>query len=482
MVWAMGLDRQGVETIGQLPRGLPPLARLPLSNLDLIGQLSTGALAIGAIGLVEATAIARSIAARTGQRLDNNQEFVGQGLANIACGFLSGHACSGSFNRSALNYKAGARTPLASVFSGLFVLIAMFALAPLATYVPRPALAGVLIVTAYGMIDQKEMVRIWRGARGDAAIMVVTLIATLFLPLQFAVLSGILMSLAYYILKTSMPQVYTVLPDDNFYHLVHQPDKPSCCQLVIVDILGDLYFGAVSHIEEAIHAYQVKHPDLRFLLLRMRSVDHCDISGIHMLEGVVRSYRERGGDVFLMRVHESILRLMKSTGFYQYLGADHVLPEDSAIEYLFHRILDPAICIYECEVRAFRECQNLPKRAIPLDIPLRTVIPTDHVPTIPPRDLWRQLRSLTPPHVVDVREPREFKQGHIPQAQLLPLPELMSQIPELPHDRGIVLVCRGGRRSTRAAYALRHKGLDNVAVLQGGMLAWEAAGLLEALE
>jgi sulfate permease, SulP family len=199
--------------LGALPRTLPPLAPLPLLDLHLIGQLSTGAFAIAALGLVEATSIARSLASKTGQRLDNNQEFVGQGLANIAAGLFSGFPCSGSFNRSALNYTAGAQTPLAGVFSGLFVLVTMLALAPLAAYMPRAALSGVLIVAAYGMIDQKEITRIGRGTRGDAAIMVVTLLATLLLSLQLAVLSGILMSFAYYILKTSAPQVRSVVPD-----------------------------------------------------------------------------------------------------------------------------------------------------------------------------------------------------------------------------------------------------------------------------
>ena len=197
-VGLLRLDQGGVKVIGQLTGGLPPLAQLPLFDMALIGQLSTGALAIAAIGLVEAMSIGRAIASQTGQRLDSNQEFVGQGLANIACGFLSGYTCSGSFTRSAVNYKANAQTPLASVFSGSFVLIAMLVLAPLAGYVPRTALAGILILTAFGMIDRKEMARLWRGARGDALIMIVTFLATLFLPLQFAVLSGILMSLAYY--------------------------------------------------------------------------------------------------------------------------------------------------------------------------------------------------------------------------------------------------------------------------------------------
>lgn len=484
VVALFGLDQMGVKIIGDLPNSLPPLADLPLTDVELIGDLSVGALAVAAIGLVEATSIARSVAVQSGQRLDSNQEFIGQGLANIACGFLSGHACSGSFNRSALNYEAKAQTPLASVFSGIFVLAAMLVLSPLAAYIPRAALAGMLLLAAYGMIDRKEMARLWRGAPGDALIMIVTLLATLFLPLQFAVLTGILMSLGYYIMKTSTPQVQAVLPDETFRHFAHQPHKPQCPQLGIVKISGDLYFGAVNHVEEAIRQMLARNPRQRFLLLRMHGVNQCDISGIHMLESLLRACRERGGDLFLMKVQRPIYGLMQATGFVDQVGPDHFLAEDQAIGYIFHRILDPATCIYECEVRAFKECQNLPKRFSNEIIPLPLLaIPANGVADIAPQELWSELmHSPTPPLVIDVREPREFEQGHIPQAQLIPLPKLLGESLALPHDREIVVVCRGGRRSQRAAYLLKQKDGAQVRVLQGGMLAWEAAKLLEAVD
>lgn len=476
------LAANGVKIIGQMPGGFPPLARLPLLDLDLIGHLSTGALAIAAIGLVEATSIARSIASQSGERLNSNQEFVGQGMANIAAGLFSGYPASGSFNRSALNLEAKARSPMSNVFGSLFVLVATLALGPLVAFVPRAALAGVLIVGAYGMIDRKEMQRIWRGARGDTLIMIVTLSATLLLPLQFAVLSGILMSLAYYLLKTSMPQVRSVVPDEHFRHWIFQPDKPVCPQLGVVDILGDLYFGAASHIEESVRALQAQHPTQRYLLLRMQSVDHCDISGIHALESILRLYRERGGDVYFTRVRESVLKLMKSTAFFRDVGADHFLGEDNAVEHLFYHVLDPAICIYESDVRVFRECQNLPRPEYGVPIVLHTDMPAGLLTEIEPRALWDRLRGQTPPVVVDVRQPREFKRGHIAQAQNIPLVDLLTQPLTLPHDRLIVLACRAGRRSARATYALHNQGYNNCAVLQGGMQAWEDAGLLEAVD
>lgn len=482
-VGLLGLDQQGVRVVGELPRGLPPIADVPLFDLDLIGRLSNGALALAILGLVETMSIARVISSQTGQQLDSNQEFVGQGLANLASGFLSGFVCSGSFSRSAVNFKANAQTPIASVLSGLFALGALLLLTPLAAYIPRSALAGVLIVTGIGLIDFAEMKRIWHGALGDTLIMVVTLGATLLLPLEFAVLTGVLMSLGRYLFTTSLPRVYSVLPDENFEHLTPQQGRPPCPQLGIMEILGDLYFGAVNHVEEVIRQNMLAHPGQRFLLLRMHSVHHCDISGIHMLEAIMRLYRDRRGDLFLVQVREPVFEFMKATGFYDNLGAQNFLKQDQDISYLFYKILDPALCIYECEVRAFKECQNLPKRLYPLEVPIHTPIPSQEVAKITPNELRQKLLSGdTPPMVIDVREPREFKQGHIPEAELAPLPKFLSSPPPLPRQRKIVLVCRGGRRSERAAYMLQSQGYSNVAVLKGGMLAWEAAGLLEAID
>lgn len=491
VVYIFRLDQQGVVVIGELPRSLPPLADLPLFNLDSLARLSTGALAVGAIGLVETAAISRTFATQTGQRLDSNQEFVGQGLSNIAAGFFSGFPVAGSFSRSAVNFDAKARTPFAAIFSILFFLAAVFLLAPLAAFLPRAALAGVLIVIALGMIDYREIVRIWQGTRDDAAIMAVTLLGTLFLHIEFAVLAGILLSFAFYIMKTSVPKVYSVLPDDNFDHFVPRKDKPPCPQLGILDILGDLYFGAVHHVEEEVRRHAQNHPEQRFLLIRMHNVQLCDISGVQMLENVRRIYQERGGDLFLVKVRAPVMQTVKRCGLYDELGPDNFLDGDDAVSYLFYRILDPAVCIYECEVRAFKECQNLPKQIFPVEVSTRAGIETEPAPLISVEDLWRRLRTGNGqsraaeelrPLVVDVREPREFHQGHIPGAELLPLPELLSGDFELPRDRLIVLVCRGGRRSQRAAAILQRHGYKQVMALQGGMLAWEAAALLEAVD
>jgi sulfate permease, SulP family len=477
------LDQAGVIVIGELPRSLPPFTKLQLFDVELIGQISTGALAVGAISLVESIAISRSIASQSGQQLDSNQEFIGQGLSNLLTGFFSGYAVSGSFTRSAVNYAAGARTSVSSIFSSLFIISALLLLAPLAAYVPRAALAGVLLVTAYSIIDQTEIARIWRGTRGDAIIMAITFLSTLLLPLQFAVLAGILLSLIVYILRTSVPRVVSVTPASDFTHFTSESQQQLCAQLAILDILGDFYFGAVTHVEEAIRAHLNANPSQRFLLLRMYSVDQIDISGVHALESIVRTLRERGGDVFMMRTQEPVMTIFKSTGFYETLGADHFLAFGDAVSHLFYRILDPTICIYECNARAFLECQNLPKRIkLPGDLTFPTEIPTEKIESITSLDLWGSLHKRNPPIVVDVREPREFRRGHIPEAKSIPLFELLSDPADLPKIRPVVLVCRSGRRSTRAAFILGQRGFLNLQILDGGMLTWENDGLLTAVE
>ena len=496
IVYLLDLGNNGVSVIGALPRGLPPVSRLPLFDLQLISSLSTGALAIGAIGLVQTTAIVRSISSQTGQRLDNNQEFVGQGVANTMMGFFSGYPGAGSFARSSVNFKAGAKSPLAAILSAGIALFAMSLLSPIGNYIPRTALAGVLIVTAFGMIDRQEIKRISNSHPGDAAILLVTMIGTLLLNLEFAVLAGILLSLVLYIFRTSTPRLHAVVPDRSYKHFVYDSNRAQCPQLGVIEILGDLYFGAVNHVEAFILDHAEKNPAQRYLLLRMHSVNNCDFSGIHMLENVVSAYRDRGGDIFFVRTNHRFDQVAIASEFDEFMGQDHFLNEDQAISELFHHHLDPAICIYECPVRVFKECQNLPKQIDMAHVGTDEELSNVHVEEIDAKSLWTMIHEakengngdvdgffrpqVLPPEIIDVREPREFRTGHIAEARSVPLSQILMKDIKFPPDKQLVLVCRSGRRSRRAAVALRGVGCSNVAILEGGMSAWEAAHLLEA--
>jgi SulP family sulfate permease len=477
------LDDRGVKVLGALPRSLPPLADLPLLDFDLIWALTPGALAVAAIGLVEAISISRTIAAQTGQRLDSNQEFLGQGLASVATGFFSGYAVSGSFTRTMVNHASGGRTPMASLFSGLWVLVAMLLLAPLAVFLPRAALAGVLLVTAWTMVDWGEMKRILRASVGDSSTMLATLAATIFLPLEFAVLAGMLVSFARYLIKSSTPGVHPVVPDENFRHFIRAQDETVCPQLGVIEIEGSLYFGAVHHVEEALRTNQEANPSQLFLLLRMHMVDHCDVSGIHMLESVVKRYRKRGGDVFLEGVRPAVMHMIGLYGFNHMIGGRNILDLDNVVGHLFHKVLHPGFCCYECKERVFGECQALPKFTEPLQLPGAAEITPHVIEELAPSEVKRLMEDESSGVVlVDVSEPTEFRNWHIKQAFSLPLRRLASEGSGLPKDNPVVFVSRIGRRSALAMHILQDLGFTQIYNLKGGMLAWEAAGYPIAVE
>ena len=485
IVFPFRLDLLGVDVIGSLASGFPPVTNFQDFNFELIGKLMVGTVAVGAIGLVEAAAISKSVSVQTRQRLDSNQEFVGQGMANALTGMFTGFPVAASFSRTAVNFRAGAQTRIAAVMASLFLLAAMQFLGPFARFLPRSALAGVLIVAAYDMIDQDEIRRILRGGRGDAVIMVVTFFGTLFLHIETAVIIGIILSFLRYIMRTSTPRVHAVIPDETYKHFTFNPDRDECPQLGIIEILGDLYFGAVNYVEDFILDMVAKNPQQSLLLIRMHNVNNADFSGIHMLENIVRTYRDRGGDVYLVRVSFRVMQRMKDTEFDKSLGLDHFLDEDKAISHLFQHILDPAICIYECPFRVFIECQNLPKRLDLIGFTFEHEIGEIDYPTVDAKKLWHVLKSNIKedlPTLIDVREPREFHRGHIDGAQSIPLPLVAALDPAVPKETPIVLICRSSRRSKQAATILIKNGHTNVSILEGGMLAWESAGLLEAVD
>ncbi len=483
VTWAFGLADRGVRVLGEIPRSLPPLADLPLLDGELIYRLAPGALAIAAIGLVEALSIARAVSSQSGQRLDSNQEFVGQGLANFVSGVFSGYAVSGSFTRSAVNHSAGARTHLASVFSGAWVLLAMLLLAPLAVYLPNTALAAVLLVTAYGMVDWHEMRRIARVSVGDSVIMFSTLLATLIFPLEFAVLSGVFISFARFLATTSTPGVHAMCPDTDYAHLVPVRQQEVCPQLAIVELSGPLYFGAVNHVEDTLEQMCRRKPGQIFLLLRLHHVDHVDVSGIHMFESVLRRYRARGGDVFIDGARPKVTYLMHTSGFIRTLGRQNFKLGGNVIGELFHHVLHPGICIYECKHRVFAECQALPKHEESVDHEFYGGHAHGPVPEIKPSEV-RAVMEEAPGSIelVDVSEWREFDSRHIAGARCVPLPKFSQGDPGLERGKRVVLVSRIGRRSELALRMLLGFGYEDVVNMKGGMLAWEAAGYPIAVE
>ncbi|MDP6730485.1 MAG: SulP family inorganic anion transporter, partial [SAR324 cluster bacterium] len=236
-----GPEVTGIITVGALPSELPSLS-YPNLDLEVLEKLAPAVVATTLLALTEAVSIARSIAVRSGQHFDGNQEFIGQGLSNIVGSFFSSYVATGSFNRSIVNYLSGARTPLAAIFAGgLLVGIVMVA-APYANYLPNAAMAGILFLVAWGLIDFQQILQIWKMSRSEFMVLAVTFLSTLTLSLEFAILLGVMVSLFVYLSRTSHPEIRSRMPDPS--HPTRQfssnPDLPECPQLKIIRIDGSL--------------------------------------------------------------------------------------------------------------------------------------------------------------------------------------------------------------------------------------------------
>ncbi len=164
-----------------------------------------------------------------------------------------------------------------------------------------------------------------------------------------------------------------------------------------MNIRGPLFFGAVHHIEEELRHNLEDNPGQHLLVLRMHGVDICDLSGIEMLESTVNTYRSIGGDVFLVRLREPVEQVMRDSGFLDFIGRDHILPQEGAIEYLFEDVLDPAVCIYECEHRVFAECQALEKHPYRAQVPSITRVSLDPAHHCRRRGVQRSWRATRTP-------------------------------------------------------------------------------------
>ena len=356
--WVLGLLKIAhVQTIGALPSAVPPLS-LPDLSLQTWQTLAPIALALMVIGLSEAISSARAVALKSGQRIDGNQEFIGQGLANIVGAFTSSYPTSGSFNRTGANYEAGARTPLACVFSAILLLVILLLVRPLAGYLPVASMAAVLFIVAWGLIDIAAMRRVWRTSRADALTLAVTFIATLTIRLEVAILVGVLVSLLIYLNWATHPQVLRVVPDPAAQRRFRsaRADALLCPQLDILRIDGALFFGSVEHIRDEIEAARASRPATRHLLLIGSGLNLIDNAGAELLGYLARSLRDSGVTLYLCRLRPSVHALLDRAGVLDAVGRDRVFAtKDQAIASIYQK-LDAAKCA-ACTARIFAECQ-----------------------------------------------------------------------------------------------------------------------------
>lgn len=354
----VGTERTGIHMLAALPRGLPPLSWPDLTEAT-ITQLMPIAFAISMLSLTEALSIGRALALKTDQRIDSNQEIIGQGMSNLLGSFFSAYPSSGSFNRSGLNLEAGARTPLAAVFSAVLLLVIMQVFAPMAMYLPLPAMAGVLFLVAWGLIDFHHIGQICRSSRQEPLILLVTFLSTLFLHLEIAIYVGVVLSLLLYLRRTSRPVIEDIKPAQDPKYFSADSGLPDCPQLKMLRINGSLFFGAVDHVQRALLDVDAQTPTQKHLLLACSGVNFMDLAGTQLLVQEARRRNRMGGGLYLFDVKRNVRHVLQEIGGKEELMTRNIfLPGKQAPIDVVFPALDREICD-ACSRRIFAQCTTV---------------------------------------------------------------------------------------------------------------------------
>lgn len=321
--WGVGQNNQpaSVEVIGPIPRHLPQLSVPPL-RADWIHQLSGSALAIALLGLLEALAIAKSIAARTMQKLDYNQQCLAEGIANVGGGLLQCMPGSGSLTRSAINFQAGAVSRLSGVIAAGAVAATLLLFAPWATYVPKPALAGILLVTAWRLIDRKRLRYCLRATRFDAGIALATAFVAVFISIEFSILIGTFLSFLFFVPRAAHIMAHELVVGPERVLRERQSDDPLCSRLALFSLEGELFFGGAPELEEHLTELSRRVDDgVRIIVLRMKRARNPDMVCLEILQRFFVAMQHRGVTVLLCGVRPDFARALQNVDYY------HTLPD-----------------------------------------------------------------------------------------------------------------------------------------------------------
>ncbi len=364
LTWAMDGEQYGIELLGALPSHLPPPS-LPDLTLDNVRTLGTSALAVAILGLIEAVSISRSIGVKSRQRINGNQEFIGQGMSNIVGSFFSAYAGSGSFTRSGVNYDAGARTPLSAIFAAISLALLVLFVAPLTRYLPIPAMGGVIVIVAWGLVNIPEIKKIISAGIYEWSVLVATFASTLFVELEFAVYGGVLLSLLLYLNRTSKPKVISLAPNPNApKRRIEDADVahlPQCPQMKMSSIDGSLFFGAVDHVETQMDRLRRANPRQKHLMVLCEGVNFIDLAGAELLEREAANRKKLDGSMVLVGLNEKTVADLKSYGVLDHIGEQNIMDSKTyALRDISDRF-DAAVC-QRCTVKIFRECEMLSKK------------------------------------------------------------------------------------------------------------------------
>lgn len=332
----------GGEVVGSIPSGLPDIG-LPKMSWETVMSLLSSALVISLVGFMEAISIAKAMAAKTKQRIDPNQELLGQGISNIVGSLSQSFPVSGSFSRSAVNLNAGALTGMSNVFAGLIVLVALLFLTPLLYHLPQAVLAAVIMMAVVGLVNFKAISHAWHTHRPDGIAAVVTFVATLaFAPqLDDGILVGAGLSILLYLYRTMKPRVAILgrHPDGTLRDVkVH--NLPLAENVIAMRYDGSLYFANVSYFEDSVLEAVSSNPGAKNLLIVSDGINQLDASGDEVIHHVVERLRSNGVQVVFSGLKKQVLDIMRHSGLLKYIGEENLYPdEEQALEAIYAEVL-----------------------------------------------------------------------------------------------------------------------------------------------
>jgi len=315
----------GGEVVGRIPHGLPDL-RMPRLSMEVIATLFSSALVITLVGFMEAISIAKAMATKTRQRIDPNQELIGQGMANIVGSFSQSYPVSGSFSRSAVNIGAGARTGMSSVFTALIVMVTLLFLTPLLYHLPQAVLAAIILVAVIGLIDFGAIRHAWAAHRHDGICAVVTFAATLaFAPhLDIGILLGGGLAIILFLYRTMSPRLTVRL------HEASPAARDRAQRVVSIRFDGRLYFANVPYFEDAVLEAASSHPSANAVLVIGDGINEIDASGEDALRNLHRRLRESDVAVVFAGLKPQVLDVMRATGLYTEIGSSAFFATEQA--------------------------------------------------------------------------------------------------------------------------------------------------------
>jgi SulP family sulfate permease len=318
-----------LATVGTVPAALPGFF-IPLVDFGTISKLFTGALAISLLGLLEALAVAKSIAVYTRQPLDYNRQCLAEGAGNLVGGFFQSLPGSGSLTRSAINYQAGAITRGSGIFSGLIVAVIVLLGGPYARFIPRSALAGLLFITAARLIDWKRLVYTVRASRFDAVLVAVTGLTAVLISVDYSILIGVALSIVLFVTRASKPSMRELIVTPQRVVRERQPQEERAGPLLIYDMEGELFFGAAPEFDRFLAEIlqEAGRTGIRHVVVRIRRARNPDAGAIEHLERFLRDADELGVTVLLAGVRPDFVKILRNVGINKWFPTDHIFPEE----------------------------------------------------------------------------------------------------------------------------------------------------------